>query len=1018
MQALVEYISEFLSECPWIVDVILRNHLVDISQGAVEVLYDAVEGQSGEMSYRMLGKIVRHIRRHPDNFKAQAIFVEISMNRCTDRLFRFFRDESDDAYDVWVPHALHLAALPLIDRSFHCYIDRVEKSYTTISTSLEKSSQAMLHPETLTHLIGSEDGVGGLDFSKTHLGLQSVMATIEIDTQIVVGTSILFPDNEKPKPGDEHWNSMQDLIGNLLTLRWELDQFSTAIGNSDTFRVHVPWDFHLAIDLVQFLVDREKNMILLTPPQISLALELLSASMQHDLKRGFKIQSNHGEGLFEVLHHLLQASIEGMFHPKEVLTEKATEKFANMAQRLRVSLSKDSRFKSLLEQRESGVTEVGNPDADQQIPMEDAPKNTDVSQFLSMIGCSDGKKGTPKSAKKLKRIVAQRVGDSVQDDGAKTEKEPSEETFVVPYHHKGRVIMPATYNLDSDAREVLWQAYMADKDKLVEMLGDSEYHNWHDESQARSLRRKSGVENAFDAVFGASIAKNEAESEIKNGKLVEEKPKSLLDSSSVFPWQSLLSGVIMYVSRMLKASNNNRKDLLCLLVDEKLAVSSVNASLKSVHPDYSRSLWKDCCGIVSRNRMVGCLLYMAYQMKRVLLSTTRHTIEQLPSSFMELMCIIITEGASENGGFQAQSKYSTTPITLIEGLVRSCMTFPPLLGSCIRSPAARMLPRVCSLGMDTEIIMYMSSCCFTVWQSLNGNNRSVFWLSKEYDFSSHPVCSASALSKTHFVTSGLEVISERIQQIGEDSIDVISALLASSSMSVSMAVEICRELGKNRHRRAKTTPSIFTLVCTQKNLNINLLSVISALCEIYCGLTEDWEEFFNEQTDAASIPHAESIAFGFDFTDGCMAYIGAMRASQAIHTISDSVLERLELIILETKNRLGIVLKQIQNLDKESEVYKMVIEEIKGAPEIIILETSGTAGTSKNTEIKVRPGKRMKDITNPFVKAILQESGKKDDDLVEDDLSDLEDFIVANPETDYVEFIDNHFPLDNSQDSD
>ena len=268
------------------------------------------------------------------------------------------------------------------------------------------------------------------------------------------------------------------------------------------------------------------------------------------------------------------------------------------------------------------------------------------------------------------------------------------------------------------------------------------------------------------------------------------------------------------------------------------------------------------------------------------------------------------------------------------------------------------------------------------------------------------------------MTSGLEVISERIQQIGEDSIDVISALLASSSMSVSMAVEICRELGKNRYPRAKTTPSIFTLVCTQKNLNINLLSVISALCEIYCGLTEDWEEFFNEQTDAASIPHAESIAFGFDFTDGCMAYIGAMRASQAIHTISDSVLERLELIILETKNRLDIVLKQIQNLDKESEVYKMVIEEIKGAPEIIILETSGTAGTSKNTEIKVRPGKRMKDITNPFVKAILQESGKKDDDLVEDDLSDLEDFIVANPETDYVEFIDNHFPLDNSQDSD
>ena len=1002
----MEFVSEFLTNSPWIVDVILRYHLGEVHEHAVEVLYDAVEAQRGDVSYRMLGKIVRRIRRHPDEFKSQAFFVEIGMKRCTERLGRFFHDETRDAYDIWVPNALQLAALPLIDRAFHCYIGMVETSYTTISTALEKSSQAMLHPETLIHVIGTEDGEGGLDLSQTRVGLQSVMATIEIDMQIVVGTSRLFDGDDAPKPGDEEWNSMQELIGDLLTIRWELDQFSSAIGSSDTFRVHVPWDFHLGIDLVSFLVDCKTNILLLTPPQITLALEMLNAS-SHGVNKG-----DVGDCLFDVLRHVLQASIEGIFHPKDIISEKATTRFANMAQRLRVSLSKDDRFKSLLTERENGVPDGGEMDGEDKVPMKKAKTGEDVDKFLSMIGCAGGTKSTPRSVKKAKKIVAQRVGDTGGDDKVKAEKGMSEETFVAPYHHKGRVIMPATYNLDSDAREVLWQAYMADKDTLVEMLGDSKYQDWHDESQTRSRRRKSGVENAFDAVFGESIAKTEAESEIKEGRLVEAKAKSLLESSLVFPWQSLLSEVIMYISRMARTSKDTKR-LLCILVDEKARMWAVNASLKSMHPGYSRPLWKCCCDIVSENPIIGFLLYMTYQMKRVFISTTRHTIEQLPASFLEIIGIAVSDGA-----LQLKSKYSTSPITMAENLIRSCMAFPPLLGSSVNSLSAKMMPPLCGLGMDTDVILYMSSCCYAVWQSLKGSKGSVFWLSKEYDFFTHPVCTASALAKCQFITSGLEVISQKIQQIGEDSVDVISALLASSSLSVSMAVEICKIIGSPPRRVVKMSQPIFTLVCGQRNLNLNLLSVISALCEIYCGLTEDWEEFLLASAENASIPHTASIAFGCDFADGCIAYVAAMREAHLVHGISNSVLVRIESIVVETKKRLEIILHAIQNLDKDSDVYKTIIEEITKAPEIIVLDSNMTTGPSKATVSRAKEGRRIKDVINPFVKAILQESGKQDDDYVEDDLSDLEDFIVANPEVDYVEFIDNHFPLDNSHDSD
>lgn len=1017
----METISGFLSECPWIIDVILRYHLSDVHGHAVEVLFDAIEGQHEDVSYRMLGKIVRRIRRHPDEFTKQSCFVEIGMKRCADRLQRFFPDDDRDVYDVWIPHALQMAALPLIDQKFSSYVEQVKESHTIISKSLQKTSRLLLHVDSLTHLAGVEDGMGGLDLAKTRLRLQSIMAMIEMDIQLIVGTSKLFDKEDRPKPGDESWNTMQELIGNLLTIRWELDQFSMAIGSLEDFRVHIHWDMSLGIDLIPFLVNYREHLLRMTPPQIILALELLNISIHQGCQKENKNIHIDDDFVasFSVLRSMVQASIEGIFHPKDVVSAAATQKFANLAQRLRVSLSKDDRFKSILAQKEASATDEGVTVAEESVSNILDKKKDDVSHFLSLIGSSKVEPSPTKSAKKAKRIVAQRIGDNIVKKGdVKIKEEHADETFVAPYHHKGRVIMPATYNLDSDAREALWQAYMEDKDKLVEMLGDSNYHEWHDESQVRSRRRKSGIDNAFDAVFGASIAKVEMPGAVsKDGKLAEDTGKSLLESSLIFPWQSLLSSVLGYTIHVVRAFNDRKDELFGIIINEEMALCSVNASLKMMHPDYSRPLWKSCCDIVSENRMLGSLLYLAYQLKRVVMSTTRHTMERLLSSFLEMMSIAISQGPFPTADFKLQTKYSTNPLTMVERLVRSCMTFPPLLGSSINSAAAKFLPKLCGLGMDTEVIVYMSSCCYTIWQSMKGSKGSIFWLSDEYDFSTHPVCSANALSKCEFVTHGLEVISKNIQRIDEDSFDIISALLASSSLCASIAVEICKVLSSNN--RGVKSRSTFSLICGQKNLNLNLLSVMSALCEIYCGLAEDWEEFLLQSVapDASSIPHAGSIAFGFDFTDGCIAYFATMRQSLSIHKISDPVLERLELIILETKKKLEIISNTIQNLDKETDLYKTIIQEIRDAPEIIVLDVNVSASSSKFHVNGAKRGKRMKDISNPFVKAILQEAGKKDEDYVEDDLSDLEDFIVANPETDYVEFIDQHFPLDNSQDS-
>lgn len=55
--------------------------------------------------------------------------------------------------------------------------------------------------------------------------------------------------------------------------------------------------------------------------------------------------------------------------------------------------------------------------------------------------------------------------------------------------------------------------------------------------------------------------------------------------------------------------------------------------------------------------------------------------------------------------------------------------------------------------------------------------------------------------------------------------------------------------------------------------------------------------------------------------------------------------------------------------------------------------------------------RRLQDIQNPYLRAIVQESKRDAGDINDGDLSDLEDFIVANPERDYGDFIASHFPM-------
>ena len=548
-------------------------------------------------------------------------------------------------------------------------------------------------------------------------------------------------------------------------------------------------------------------------------------------------------------------------------------------------------------------------------------------------------------------------------------------------------------------------------------IQDSNYQQWHDETQRPALRRKSGMEKAFNDIFGESVLADDPELKIENGRIVDEKGQSLMDSLLLFPWQSLLSGVLMLMSELTIRCSDLKvgTDFILSLFDEEDRKQSIGSSLRSLHPDHSRPLWKFCCNAVEEVPMLGAMTHLSVLMKQVVGHTSRHTTSVLFSSFLELLDFLLStcKEQVDECGLLMQNKFSADPLVLIQASIRSCTTYPPVLGSSINSKSAKVLPSLCGVGRDTEVIIYLSSSCWIIWQSLKGKENRVFWLPEGHDFSSNSMTTSHVPQRYHYLSKSMRIISHKIQEIHQESVEIISSLQAISSLCATMCVEISKTVsGYKNHSKNR---DVFHTVCTQKDLQIGLLSVISSLCEIYSGLSEDWEELLSnpQVIDPECIPHAGSIIWGFDFVEACEAYSIVLEAScdSNIRQISPELLRSSKNIIVYTKERLEMIMTSIQKLDRNSELYKIATHGIESLPEIIVLDHSVVSRKSRSSESKAKQAKRLKDISNPFVKAILQESGRKETDALDDDeLSDLEDFIVANPDTDYVDLISNHFP--------
>lgn len=565
-------------------------------------------------------------------------------------------------------------------------------------------------------------------------------------------------------------------------------------------------------------------------------------------------------------------------------------------------------------------------------------------------------------------------------------------------------------------------------------MQDSNYREWHDESQRpKSIKSSRGLESAFDAVFGRCTAPEDFV-EVINGKIIDAESQSLIQYPNA-PWLSVLSGVFMLLSRMLRLLQGDElilfSNALILKQDQN---NIIKKALQATVPSYSRNMWSACCRTVESNPAAHVLLYLVPQIQEIFVTYQFHTISLLPATSFELIQLL---------GYQIQDRGSSTgklkqahPSSIAGNIILSCMSCPPLSGSSISSRAASMIPDICIWGLHYEDSIYYLSCCtWMVWQSLKKKRTKPSWLTPDiYNVCQHPLLTARLASKLQFLTHSLEKISFLLVENQESTVTDPEVIHMCSSLIGVMALDV-HENVKTRQDETEVDETLGAII-RQSKVHLNILSILSSICNAYIVIATRFISAVGGKGGQVDLPNVASygsrIVWGLEVTHVCQTYLGILQlheSSRNLVIIPEQVLHPIQNLLIETEASLQHALQAIQGQQEiQADAYKAAISGMESAPELFEHppfsqdqqkandEAAGRHPDMDNVK-KEQPltayqkQKRLQRIKNPFVRAIVHEAGRGKNSRIDDDLSDLEDFIVADPDKDYGDFIKTHFPM-------
>jgi hypothetical protein len=593
-----------------------------------------------------------------------------------------------------------------------------------------------------------------------------------------------------------------------------------------------------------------------------------------------------------------------------------------------------------------------------------------------------------------------------------------------------------------------------------------------------ATRNSNNIDTFFDAIFGGSGEAGRGATTAPGGSILPQTilETSLLypwQAALAAALQVALS--ILKITTGATTTTATAADLLCqnlMSVDHRKA--SAASVLKIVDPTHSRNTWLAASKGAELYPASGALLHLVHQLRVLLLRTSRRTSPMMLAGYLSLSRFVLDTAEKEiedatTAGKMASattSKAPWLPLNYVGHIVKSFCCYPPLLAGSFNAASAQALPRLASAGASESIpdsTAYTAGVLWLIVQSSTnntGNRRAVRpeWLTKAIpEARSHPLIAAAPVVQSAAVTELLRQLAGNVAVVVHNDDDSEGESVGLTSLmplvDACAAAAFCLHHEHEEHHdgdgaAAGGAPSVQTrLLLGHSSSMASLASVSSVLLAAFADSAEALAAALDAistsatatATDSGKLAEIEQCAsflgIGLEFIE--IISLVAPLLQQAEPATSSTVLPVLE----RCTGVQSSCLELLRTLSEDSEVYIAAVQGLENAPVLALPpasndddeeeeeqeddEESGEpledhendTNASDRVELSAyERRKRLKDIRNPYLRVIVAESRRAAGDAADGDLSDLEDFIVANPERDYGDFIADHFPM--AQESD
>lgn len=1008
----VRILADVLANIPWLWDLYVKKytkHLLYEHQAA-EIVYLALLEQSVSIQAKAFLSLTRRLRNADCSQIISAAPEETSL-ATFQKVIGLSHMSSSVEIDENVPVLLQLLL------SIYLCIEGDVASFVEYISDL---ASALSSPDTLferLHLVS-------INVGETMLSDRDVKQVLLVQALLLVVIEALCLSPELFQSYSQ--DSRVKIIGVMLAFHWELSKLLAAAGANEPGTVKyaawspktclclldaaVPvhrqedWSTPQQLRALATLKTSQDPLAEETPPAAFLLPPTIVAHMLTIVHSALIAADKNGVGeywpeLIQKIAPIQAASYLGLARPYAVMQGDAHRGSIEAATALHDMLAA---LQSNENAEEQGVI-VRGPCGSEGILAAGEEGNTPCvgTAFKDLVSLFQDEKPDSQSQSIRKRVVAQHVSTPSQSRMPEfVVPEQAEEEHV---HH--RVVIHARPNMSEEEREAMWAAYIADKEKMLELLADDRYNEWYDEGEhpLPEPQRAPDMEAALDAALGGG-----GDDTMRSSQL----PKTVMEASLETPWQAALSAALIlletcnYPGLALDFTTNSQRDV------------AVAAGLRLINPHHSVIARNSACKAASELKIGGSILFYATQLHDMLQwRTGQCTAQCVLDAYAAIIRKLLAPAVSELRESRViatdvkASRRLQPPLQLAADVLRQ--SFLLIHAGTLTPASAETFIKIISNGSTPD--NYFPAL---LWLTLSGDASKLSgprWLRKTNckELSNHPLAAADSETRAVAVLEILEILMGALP--GPDSPHELHIIMdAVHFVNTALAGYENQEDGP----RLSVEEETIELILAEKGAKViteMAICIISVCCEAAQELTslvvnasKSAENLLQASESAPTL--ASLLLYATDFVDVAHEAVMALVCDSEVSASDMATLDGFVRLEEQFDYERGAFEEALGNVSEENPLFKMIRRALESVDCLFASRGLGNGKARDVSEVEEeasrKPIRRVEDVRNPYLKAIIAETNE----LLDEDLSELEDFIVFNPSRDYRQFIENHFP--------